>query len=41
MKASKLAINYILLKLPRKEKTLLLDSLIVYGVLAEKRYDIH
>lgn len=41
MKASKLAINYILLKLPRKEKALLLNSLIVYGVLAEKRYDIH
>ena len=38
---SKLIINYTLLKLPRKEKPLHLNSLIVYGVLAEKRYDIH
>ena len=37
MEASKLVINYTLLKLPRKEKTLLLNSLIVYGVLAEKK----
>ena len=37
MKASKLVIIYTLLKLSRKEKTLLLNSLIVYGVLAEKK----